>query len=183
MSLLMGCRSGMTVKFASKFHHGNPFVRGLLFVDSAAPFRGGRALRCSTLVRYRHVRRRAAVVRGSYESDFLRWSPHCRAEELLRRRSEAMRSARVVRRPAKAGSFGAHLRSTVHCSPCAPRRAKGAGKLHRFATLAPHSPLCICLFARRYSSTSRHSKRVDARFAKRTVYRPPSGELVMVLIR
>ena len=209
MSLLMGCRSGMTVKFASKFHHGNPFVRGLLFVDGAAPFRGGRALRCSTLVRYRvrvvslagalrsmrvcvtpplqeryrHVRRRAAVVRGSYESDFLRWSPHCRAEELLRRRSEAMRSARVVRRPAKAGSFGAHLRSTVHCSPCAPRRAKGAGKLHRFATLAPHSPLCTCLFARRYSSTSRHSKRVDARFAKRTVYRPPSGELVMVLIR
>lgn len=34
-----------------------------------------------------------------------------------------------------------------------------------------------------YSSTSRHSKRADARFAKRTVYRPPSGELVMVLIR
>ena len=30
----------MTVKFASKFHHGNPFVRGLLFAGSAAPFEG-----------------------------------------------------------------------------------------------------------------------------------------------
>lgn len=171
MRLLVGCRSGMTVKFASKFHHGNPFVRGLLFVDSAAPFRG--ALRCSALVRYRvravslagalrsmrvcatpplqeryrHVRRRAAVVRGSYESDFLRWPPHGRAEDLLRRRSEAMRSARVVRRPAKAGAFGAHFCSTTHCSPCVPRWAKGAGKLHHFAALAPHSLLCIRLFA------------------------------------
>lgn len=133
--------------------------------------------------RYRHVQRRAAVVRGSYESDSLHWPPHGRAGDLVRRRSEAMRSARAVRRPAEAGAFGAHLRSTVHCSPCAPRRAKGAGKLHRFATLAPHSLLCIRLFARRYSSTSRHSKRADARFAKRTVYRPPSGELVMVLMR
>lgn len=172
MRLLVGCRSGMTVKFASKFHHGNPFVRGLLFVDSAAPFKGG-ALRCSALVRYRvravslagalrsmrvcatpplqeryrHVRRRAAVVRGSYESDFLRWPPHGRAEDLLRRRSEAMRSARVVRRPAKAGAFGAHFCSTTHCSPCVPRWAKGAGKLHHFAALAPHSLLCIRLFA------------------------------------
>lgn len=41
MRLLVGCRSGMTVKFASKFHHGNPFVRGLLFAGSAVPFRGG----------------------------------------------------------------------------------------------------------------------------------------------
>lgn len=40
MRLLVGCRSGMTVKFASKFHHGNPFVRGLLFAGSAAPFKG-----------------------------------------------------------------------------------------------------------------------------------------------
>lgn len=49
--------------------------------------------------------------------------------------------------------------------------------------LPPHSLLCIYLFARCYSSTSRHSKRVDARFARRTVYRPPSGELVMVFMR
>lgn len=47
----------------------------------------------------------------------------------------------------------------------------------------PHSLLRIHLFARCYSSASRHSKRVDARFARRTVYRPPSGELVMVLMR
>lgn len=40
MRLLVGCRSGMTVKFASKFHHGNPFVRGLLFAGSAVSFRG-----------------------------------------------------------------------------------------------------------------------------------------------
>lgn len=44
MRLLVGCRSGMTVKFASKFHHGNPFVRGLLFAGSAVPFRGGTVL-------------------------------------------------------------------------------------------------------------------------------------------
>lgn len=85
----------------------------------------------------------------------------------------------VLWRPAD----NAHLRSTIHCSPRALRRAKEAGKLHRFAALAPHSLLCIHLFARCYSSTSRHSKRVDARFARRTVYRPPSGELVMVLMR
>lgn len=46
MRLLVGCRSGMTVKFASKFHHGNPFVRGLLFAGSAVPFRGHCAVRC-----------------------------------------------------------------------------------------------------------------------------------------
>lgn len=51
MRLLVGCRSGMTVKFASRFHHGNPFVRGSLFAGSAAPFRG--ALCCSALVWYR----------------------------------------------------------------------------------------------------------------------------------
>lgn len=45
MRLLVGCRSGMTVKFASKFHHGNPFVRGLLFAGSAVPFRGHCAVR------------------------------------------------------------------------------------------------------------------------------------------
>lgn len=44
MRLLVGCRSGMTVKFASKFYHGNPFVRGLLFAGSAVPFRGGTVL-------------------------------------------------------------------------------------------------------------------------------------------
>lgn len=58
-------------------------------------------------------------------------------------------------------------------APAPPWRAKGAGKLHRFARLDSWG----------YSSASRHSKRADARFAKRTVYRPPSGELVMVLIR
>lgn len=45
MRLLVGCRSGMTVKFASRFHHGNPFVRGLLFAGSAVPFRGHCAVR------------------------------------------------------------------------------------------------------------------------------------------
>lgn len=70
MRLLVGCRSGMTVKFASKFHHGNPFVRGLLFAGSAVPFRG--ALCCSMLVRYRlceasfEARRRAGIVRKRF---------------------------------------------------------------------------------------------------------------------
>lgn len=93
MRLLVGCRSGMTVKFASKFHHGNPFVRGLLFAGSAVPFRGHCAVRrwcgigcvrplwgaaqsmriCATLPlreRHRHVQRREAVAQGSCESDF-----------------------------------------------------------------------------------------------------------------
>ena len=43
MRLLVGCRSGMTVKFASKFHHGNPFVRGACYLLAVRlPLRGGR---------------------------------------------------------------------------------------------------------------------------------------------
>ena len=38
MRLLVGCRSGMTVKFASKFHHGNPFVRGLVICWQCGSF-------------------------------------------------------------------------------------------------------------------------------------------------
>lgn len=80
-------------------------------------------------------------------------------------------------------TLNAHLRSIVHCNFYVPRRAEEAGKLHRLVTFALQFLLCIRLFARCYSNTSRHSKRADARFAKRTVYRPPSGELVIVLIR
>lgn len=174
-----------------------------MFAGSAAPFEG-RALRCSTLVRYRLrtvsfggrcarcAFARRSVGPGTFgmrlrgnrtRAIFLRCPMRGRAKDLLRHRSETMRSARVVRRSVEAGAFGAHLRSTVHCSPRALRRAKEAGKLHRFAAFPPHSLLRIHLFARCYSSASRHSKRVDARFARRTVYRPPSGELVMVLMR
>lgn len=202
MRLLVGCRSGMTVKFASKFHHGNPFVRGLLFAGSAAPFKGRAAVRrwcgigcmrspsesAALDARLRDapwgLAHSACVCAGIAQERFPCVARCMDAPRtFLRRRSEVMHSARVVRRPVEAGTFGAHLRSTVHCSPRALRRAKEAGKLHRFAALAPHSLLCIHLFARCYSSTSRHSKRVDARFARRTVYRPPSGELVMVLMR
>ena len=90
MRLLVGCRSGMTVKFASKFHHGNPFVRGLLFAGSAGgtvlfnagavsvardPLWGAaQSTRiCATpplRERRRHVQRREAVAQGSCESDF-----------------------------------------------------------------------------------------------------------------
>lgn len=194
MRLLVGCRSGMTVKFASKFHHGNPFVRGSLFAGSAVPFRG--ALCCSMLVWYRlceasfearrnrcaFVRRRlcgsgigtckGGVAHASCESDFpaLPAAQTCQGHSL-----------RGVVSPPNA--LNAHLRSIVHCSFYVLRRAEEAGKLHRLATFALQFLLCACLFTRRYSSTSRHSKRVDARFARRTVYRPPSGELVMVLMR
>lgn len=146
--------------------------------------------------RYRHVQRRAAVARRSYESDFPALTAAWTCNALLHRRSEAMRSARAVRRPAEVGAFAVHLRcpakssafgahfcSTVYCSPCAPtpgekgrKKTPLRGSCPAFPALRPPVRLC-------YSSTPRHSKRVDARFAKRTVYRPPSGELVMVLIR
>lgn len=77
---------------------------------------------------------------------FLRCPMHGRAKDLLRHRSEVMHSARVVRRPVEVGALGAHLRSTVYCSPRALRRAKEAGKLHRFAAFpafpALHPPVC-----------------------------------------
>ena len=114
--------------------------------------------------------------------DFLQGAAHSPRVCVTLRRGRRIRHA-FARYPADATALAERLRSIVHCSPRALLRAKGAGKLHRFAPLAPHSLLCVCLFARRYSSTSRHSKRVDARFAKRTVYSPPSGELVIVLIR
>ena len=204
MRLFVGCRSGMTVKFASKFHHGNPFVRGACCLLAVRLLlRGGRCavrrwygIGCMRSL-FKSAALDARLRDAPWEADafdirlrgnraraiFLRCPMRGRAKDLLRRRSEVMHSARVVRRPVEAGAFGAHLRSTIHCNPRALRRAKEAGKLHRFAALAPHSLLCIHLFARCYSSTSRHSKRVDARFARRTVYKPPSRELVMVLIR
>lgn len=157
MRLLVGCRSGMTVKFASKFHHGNPFVRGACYLLAVRLLlRGGRYA----------VRRWCGIgcMRSPSESAALdarlrdapwglahsacvcagiareRFSCVARCMDaprtFLRRRSEVMRSARVVRRSVEAGAFGAHLRSTVHCSPRALRRAKEAGKLHRFATVA-----------------------------------------------
>lgn len=117
----------------------------------------------------------------------------CKGERLLRRdRAKAIFLRCPPHRHAKdipcvawfrPNALNAHLRSIVHCSFYVLRRAKEAGKLHRLATFALQFLLCIRLFARCYSNTSRHSKRVDARFARRTVYRPPSGELVMVLMR
>lgn len=195
MRLLVGCRSGMTVKFASRFHHGNPFVRGLLFAGSAVPFRG--ALCCSMLVRYRLCeasfearRNRCAFVRRRLCGSGI---GTCKGERLLRmHRAKAIFLRCPLRRHAKGipcvvqfrpNALNAHLRSIVHCSFYASRQVEEAGKLHCLATFALQFLLCIRLFARCYSNTSRHSKRVDARFARRTVYRPPSGELVMVLMR
>ena len=214
MRLLVGCRSGMTVKFASKFHHGNPFIRGLVVCwQRNPPLREGVVLfgasaasvACGLLWDAAHSMRVYATPL------FLRCSPHGHAKDfpcvayfapmhstyacvtssrgqctqrgsrdarrgrrarLLSRRGQCTQRA-FAPRPRGSRCAHAHLRSIVHCSPRASRRAKGAGKLHRFARLDSWG----------YSSTSRHSKRADARFAKRTVYRPPSGELVMVLIR
>lgn len=117
----------------------------------------------------------------------------CKGKRLLRRdRAKAILLRCPPHRHAKdfpcvawfrPNALNAHLRSIVHCSFYTSRRVEEAGKLHCIATFALQFLLCIRLFARCYSSTLRHSKRADARFAKRMVYRPPSGELVMVLIR
>lgn len=196
MRLLVGCRSGMTVKFASKFHHGNPFVRGSLFAGSAVPFRGHCAVRCWCGIGCaRPPLRRGAIDAHLCDAAFA-GAASARAKasgccacivrkrfSCVARRADMPRAFLAWRGFAPPNALNAHLRSIVHCSFYVLRRAEEAGKLHRLATFALQFLLCACLFARRYSSTSRHSKRVDARFARRTVYRPPSGELVMVLMR
>lgn len=115
---------------------------------------------------------KGGVAQGSCESD----SPALPAAQTCQ--GHSLRG--VVSPP---NALNAHLRSIVHCSFYTSRRVEEAGKLHCIATFALQLLLCIRLFARCYSSTSLHSKRVDARFARRTVYRPPSGEFVMVLMR
>ena len=117
MRLLVGCRSGMTVKFASKFHHGNPFVRGLLFAGSAVPFRG--ALCCSTLVRYRlrailfgERRSRRAFVRRHLCGSGVGM---CKGERLLRRdRVKAIFLRCPPRRHAKGIPCVAWFRPPMH---------------------------------------------------------------------
>lgn len=155
------------------------------------------ALCCSMLVRYRLCeasfearRNRCAFVRRRLCGSGI---GTCKGERLLRmHRAKAIFLRCPLRRHAKGipcvvqfrpNALNAHLRSIVHCSFYASRQVEEAGKLHCLATFALQFLLCIRLFARCYSNTSRHSKRVDARFARRTVYRPPSGELVMVLMR
>lgn len=197
MRLLVGCRSGMTVKFASKFHHGNPFVRGLLFAGSAVPFRGGHcAVRCWCGIGCaRPPLRRGAIDAHLCDAAFA-GAASARAKasgccagivrkrfSCVARRADMPRAFLAWRGFAPPNALNAHLRSIVHCSFYTSRRVEEAGKLHCIATFALQLLLCTCLFARCYSNTSRHSKRVDARFARRTVYRPPSGELVIVLIR
>ena len=194
MRLLVGCRSGMTVKFASKFHHGNPFVRGLLFAGSAVPFRGHCAVRrwCGIGCVGPPLRRSAidahlCDVAFAGAASACAKARGCCAGIVRKRFSCVARRTDMPRTFLAWRSFApmhpTRIRSIVYCNFYVPRRAEEAGKLHRLATFVLQSLLCIRLFARCYSSTSRHSKRVDARFARRTVYRPPSGELVMVLMR
>lgn len=195
MRLLVGCRSGMTVKFASRFHHGNPFVRGSLFAGSAVPFRGHCAVRrwCG-IGCVRPPLKRSAIDAHLCDVAFAGAASACAKARgccagIVRKRFSCVARRTDMPRTFLTWRSFAPMHSTRICaalfivtftSHCGRKRQE---KLHRLATFALQSLLCACLFARCYSNTSRHSKRVDARFARRTVYRPPSGELVMVLMR
>lgn len=117
MRLLVGCRSGMTVKFASKFHHGNPFVRVRYSQAVRFPLEG--ALCCSMLVRYRLCeasfearRNRCAFVRRGLCGSGI---GTCKGERLLRRdRAKAIFLRCPPRRHAKGIPCVAWFRPPMH---------------------------------------------------------------------